>query len=161
MYAIRSYYVPVVKPAGGKKAVSDDSLEKWRKMLVDFPYESFERWLSYLDIENKQLMIYTEEADNISHKLGFKSYEAPYKFMVMYLPERMHVGCANKLLKLIEDPPEKTCFILISEDPDAIITTILSRCQAVVVPAIESVDMVQSLQKNYGIEIQRASYNFV
>jgi len=117
-------------------AVSDHYLEEWRKFLSEQPYGNLFDWYRLLGIEKKQGQIGVDEAQEIVKKLSLKSYEGGYKVMVVWMAEKMNVPAANKLLKLIEEPPAKTVFLLITEDEEQIIQTILSRCQVIRFPPL-------------------------
>jgi len=104
-----------------------------------------------MDAEKGQDSIYAKESDEIVRKLSLKSSEGGYKVTIVWLPEKMHVVCANKLLKLLEEPPEKTVFLLISETPDMILPTILSRTQRFNIRKIEETDIANALQQKYGV----------
>lgn len=134
------FVFPVVKK-GAKRAVSDDFIRNWRELLLQTPYINIQQWFSLLDVENAQGMIYSEESEEIIRKLNLKSFEAEYKVMIVWLPERMNVSCSNKLLKMIEEPPPKTLFLLVSEDEEQIISTIRSRAQKVRIPRISKEDL--------------------
>ena len=109
------FVFPIVKK--GKKEVCDDYIADWRHLVLNSPYFSLNHWLNEMDAENGQAIIYAKESDEIVRKLSLKSSEGGYKVTIVWLPEKMHVVCANKLLKLLEEPPEKTVFLLISETP--------------------------------------------
>ena len=126
---------PVVKK-GSEKAYSDDRLGEWRSYLLQSPYISIDGWIDCLGAENKQPQIYEAESARVIQKLSKKAYESEYKVLIVYSPERMNVTCANKLLKLIEEPEPNTLIIMVSDTPEDIITTILSRCQNVSIPPI-------------------------
>ena len=98
-----------------------------------------------MDAENGQAIIYAKESDEITRKLSLKSSEGGYKVTIVWLPEKLHEVCANKLLKLLEEPPEKTIFLLISEAPEMILPTILSRTQRFNIPKIEEADIAEAL----------------
>ena len=138
------FVFPVVK-----SKVSDDYLAQWRKFLQDHSYFNLNQWLSYIDAENAQGIIYSKESDEIIRKLNLKVYEAPYKIMIIWLPEKMHIACSNKLLKMIEEPPTNTIFLLISEDRENVLQTIWSRCQPLNIRAIEKDEMQAYLSKNF------------
>ena len=91
--------------------------------------------------ENKQGMIYVDEAAEIIQKLNRKSYEADYKVSLIWLPETMHLTCANKILKVLEEPPANTLFILVTEEEQRLISTIRSRCQTIRIPRINEQDL--------------------
>lgn len=132
-----------------KNPVSDDFLSEWKSMLLNSPYISLPTWLSALNAENKQPQIYVHESDNIVKKLTLKPYESEHKIMIIYMPERMNVQCANKLLKLVEEPPEKTLLLLIAENKEQIISTIISRCQIINVSKISDEDLTSALMQDY------------
>ena len=141
---------PVFNSAKFKNAVSDDFLPEWREMFKSSPYFNLSQWLEKIDAGNSQGLIYERESDNIYRKLNLKSFEAEYKVMIIWLPEKMNAACSNKLLKIIEEPPSKTLFILISEQEDSIISTIRSRVQLVKFPFIKNKALTEFLQKNEG-----------
>lgn len=143
------FVFPIVKK--GKKEVCDDYITEWRNLLLNTPYFSLNHWLNEMDAENSQAIIYAKESDEIVRKLSLKSSEGGYKITIVWLPEKMHAVCANKLLKLLEEPPEKTVFLLISEAPDMILPTILSRTQRFNIPKIEEADIAHALQQKYGV----------
>lgn len=130
-----------------KHPVSDLFLEDWRSFIAKNPYGSLFSWLRYIGVENKQGQIGVDEAEDIVKKLTLKSYEGGFKVMIIWMIEKMNTSAANKLLKLIEEPPTKTVFILITEDQEQIIKTITSRCQAIHFPALAEEDIVNALVK--------------
>lgn len=145
------FVYPVITSKNNTKPVSTDYFSQWKSYLKDNSYLSIHAWSEYLQAENKQPMIYASESDAIVKKLAMKPYESKYQVLIIYLPERMNLSCANKLLKMIEEPPENTKFILISEAPDQIITTILSRCQIIHVPKIDTPNLINALMQRYGL----------
>ena len=151
------FVFPVKNNKGGKeKPISDDYIVQWRELLSKNPYFGYDDWVAMLDIENQQPMIYERESGEILHKLSLQSREGGWKVVVIWLPEKMGEEGANKLLKIIEEPPHKTLFILVSEEPDKIIPTILSRTQRVEIPRIAHADMEYALQKRMGLVIEDA-----
>ncbi|WP_418639595.1 ATP-binding protein [Winogradskyella sp.] len=134
------------------KPVSKYYLEEWRQLLEQQPYGNLFDWYKLLGVDNKQGQIGVDEALEIVKSLTLKSYEGGYKVMVIWMAERMHTSSANKLLKLIEEPPEKTIFILIAEDEEQIINTIRSRCQILHFPPLAEEAISEALIKNYHIE---------
>ena len=134
------FVYPIVKSAKGKKEVCDDYIANWRHLLLNSPYFGLNHWLNEMDAENGQAIIYAKESDEITRKLSLKSSEGGYKVTIVWLPEKLHEVCANKLLKLLEEPPEKTIFLLISEAPEMILPTILSRTQRFNIPKIEEAE---------------------
>ncbi|MDR0834180.1 MAG: DNA polymerase III subunit delta [Candidatus Symbiothrix sp.] len=140
------FVFPIINKKGGssKDALCDDFLPEWREFLEKTPYSNLSGWLENIQAGNAQGTIYARESNEIVRKLNFKSYESDYKIMIIWLPEKMQEAAANKLLKLLEEPPEKTVFLLVSEEPDKIITTIRSRCQQLIVPLISDENARQS-----------------
>ena len=132
------FVFPVVKPGGGKAAVSDMFIKEWREAVTTNPYITYNQWLERMGSENKQGGIFVDESREILKKLSLKTYEAEYKIMIIWLAEKMNQQTANKLLKILEEPPEKTLFLLIAETADAILPTILSRTQITRVPKIDT-----------------------
>ncbi|SHI93606.1 DNA polymerase-3 subunit delta' [Tangfeifania diversioriginum] len=146
------FVFPVFPTKEFKKPVSDDFLPRWREMVKKNPYFTLSQWLGFIENENAQGLIYERESDSIMRKLNLKSFESEYKVMIIWLPEKMHQACSNKLLKLIEEPPNKTLFLLVSEDEESIITTIRSRAQLLKVPFIDKNSMKSALEKIEGID---------
>lgn len=141
------FVFPVFTTKEFKKPVSDDFLPKWREMVLTSPYFTLSQWLGFADNENAQGLIYEKESDSIIRKLSLKAFESEYKIMIIWLAEKMHPACSNKLLKLIEEPPAKTLFLLITEDEEAVISTIRSRSQVIKVPFIDNDSMRKALQE--------------
>ena len=132
---------PIVKGDDGD--VCDDFVEKFRNLILENRYFDLEDWYRAMGVETKQGMIYEKESSEILRKLSLKSFGDGYKVMVIWQPEKMNVTCANKLLKLLEEPPTKTLFLLVSEHPELLLSTILSRVQEVRVPRL-SEEMIAS-----------------
>lgn len=132
--------------------VSSHFIEEWRQLILKQPYGNLFDWYKLLGVENKQGQIGVDEAGEIVKSLTLKSYEGGYKVMIIWMVEKMNTSCANKLLKLIEEPPEKTVFILIAEDEERIISTIRSRCQTLYFPALSENEIKKGLIKNYDLE---------
>ena len=145
------FVFPVVK-----SKVSDEYLPEWREFLSGHTYFSLNDWLNFIHAENAQGVIYSKESDEIIRKLNLKVYEAPYKIMIVWLPEKMHDACANKLLKMIEEPPESTVFLLVSEELENVLPTIQSRCQPLHIRAIDAEEMVASIQSVFGLQPNQA-----
>ena len=134
------------------KPVSSFYLEEWRQLIDQQPYGNLFDWYKLLGVDNKQGQIGVDEALNIVKSLALKSYEGGYKVMLIWMAEKMNTASANKLLKLIEEPPEKTIFILIAQDEEQIINTIRSRCQILHFPPLAEEAITEALVKNYHIE---------
>lgn len=144
------FVFPVVKRKN-KDTVSDDYMAEWREMLSKNPYTNLSLWLKEMGAENQQAQIYVKESDEIVRKLSLKSSEGGWKAVIVWLPEKMNTECGNKLLKLLEEPPEQTVFLLVSEEPDALLTTIQSRTQRFNLYGIEEGEMARRLCSQYGL----------
>ncbi len=144
------FVFPVVKK--DKKEVSDDYITEWRAQVNGSPYFSYDQWLNNLHAENSQGMIYVKESDAIIRKLNLKIYEGRYKAMIIWLPEKMNEESANKLLKILEEPTPNTVFLLVSNAPDQIITTIQSRCQRINIRPIDKEEIESVLQKDFQLD---------
>jgi DNA polymerase-3 subunit delta' len=132
--------------------VSNHYLEEWRQLLKEQPYGNLFDWYKLLGVDNKQGQIGVDEALEIVKSLSLKSYEGGYKVMLIWMAEKMNSACANKLLKLIEEPPNNTVFILIAEDEEQIINTIKSRCQLLHFPPLSEYVIKRGLIKNYDLD---------
>ncbi|WP_373817401.1 DNA polymerase III subunit delta' [Porphyromonas loveana] len=141
------FIFPVVK-ASASPTPSDDFVGQWREMLAEVPYFVPADWLEYLQAGNSQPVIYTKEADAIEQKLSFRNYEAAYRVVLIWQPELMHESAANKLLKLIEEPPRRTLFFLVSSMPDKVLGTIQSRVQQIRVPPLREAEVAAALSRN-------------
>jgi len=135
-----------------KHPTSDKFLADWREALTQNPFLNLYDWLEKLGIENKQGNINVEESSEILKKLSLKSFEGEYKTVIIWKAERMNGSSANKLLKIIEEPPAKTLFILITESQEAILPTILSRTQLVKVNALTEPEIAEGLTARLGLE---------
>ena len=145
------FVFPVIKKKN-KDTISDDYLQEWREILNSSAYFNLNMWLKEMGAENQQAQIYVKESDEIIRKLNLKSSQGGYKVMIIWLPEKMNVECSNKLLKLLEEPPTQTIFILISEEPDMLLPTIQSRVQRFNIHAIDKEKIAETLCLNYGLE---------
>jgi DNA polymerase-3 subunit delta' len=125
------YVFPVINTEKIKKAVSDDYLTLFREFIINQPFGTLKDWLDCMAQEKKQSQIGADEIQSVLKKISLKSYEGGYKIMIIWMADKMNISASNKILKLLEEPPEKTVFLLITEKIDAIIPTILSRCQVV------------------------------
>ncbi|MBN2524378.1 MAG: DNA polymerase III subunit delta [Bacteroidales bacterium] len=121
-----------------KDPVSDNFINEWREFVISNPYFLATQWYEKIGVENKQGLINRKESEEIIKKLRFKPFESEYKFMIIWLPEKMNSYSANVLLKLIEEPPEKTVFLLVSDQPEQLLTTISSRTQPVKLARIDN-----------------------
>ncbi len=152
------FVFPIVKPKDRKTVVCDDFIYEFRNLILERGYFTEADWYAYVQAESKSGVIYAHESTEILKKLSLKSYESEHKVMIIWLPEKMNITCANKILKLLEEPEGKTLFLLVSNAPDQIITTILSRTQQVKVSAIEQPTVSQALVSKYGITPEQAQY---
>lgn len=146
---------PVIRPRGSsseRKVTSDDFAAEWRQLLKGGAYFTMNRWMALMGAENQQSAIFEAESDLLSHKLNMKSSMGGYKISVVWLAERMNVECSNKLLKLLEEPPQKTVFLLVSEAPGQLLETIRSRVQRFDVRRISDEDIEQALTQSRGID---------
>ncbi len=135
-----------------EKPVSDDFIDKWREIIPGNPYISLNNWYDIIGIENKQGLISKSESEAIIRKLSMKSFESDYKIMIIWHPEKMNKTAANKLLKLIEEPPDKTLFLLVTDAPDQIIPTIISRLQIIKIPKIADDDLKIAIKERSGLD---------
>ena len=140
-----------------KHPVSSLFLEEWRSFIATQPYGNLFNWLQHIGVEKKQGIIGVDEAEEIVKKLTLKSYEGGFKVMIIWMAEKMNIAAANKLLKLIEEPPQKTVFLLVTENEEQLINTIRSRCQALHFPALSDQDISNSLIVDYQISDNKAS----
>lgn len=152
------FVFPIVTKKEKKKEVCDDYLHEWRGFLKGHPYFNLDNWLDYIEAGNSQALIYSKESDEIIHKLSLKIYEAEYRILIVWLPEKMHPTCANKLLKIIEEPPMRTVILMVSEAPDLIIGTIQSRAQRIPIRPIDTDSMVEAMCARFGLAPDDAKY---
>ena len=145
------FVFPIVKSAKGKREICDDYLADWREFVLNNPYFSLNHWLTEMEAENSQAIIYAKESDELMKKLNLKSSEGGFKITI-WQPEKMHPVCANKLLKLLEEPPAQTLFLLVSEAPDLILPTIISRTQRINIRKIDENDIATALRDKYSIQ---------
>ncbi len=142
------FVYPIVNQGqSGKSSVCDDFADSFRKMLLEDKYFGLQEWGSEISKEQKHLTILSAEAAQIAHKMSLKSYQADYKTLIIWAPERMETATANKLLKLVEEPPEKTLIILVSDHEKQILGTILSRSQPVHVNNLEQEEVLSILRE--------------
>lgn len=142
-------------PSVGTNAVSTDFMKEWRAFLSEAPYADVNTWLQRLGADNKQGNINKEECNAILKKLSLKAFEGRYKILVMWLPEYLGKE-GNRLLKLIEEPPDQTIFLLVAENQDMILNTILSRCQLVKFDPLSDEEVAQGLMEQRGLPAERA-----
>lgn len=137
---------------GGSKPVSDNFITTWRESVSADPYLTEQEFYEKCGIENKLGNISVAEASSIFRKLSMTAFEGGNKYMVVWLAERMNQEASNKLLKLMEEPPDKTFLFLVSQSPDRILTTILSRCRIVKVPPVDVKTLATRLENDFRLE---------
>jgi DNA polymerase III subunit delta' len=141
---------PVIPKKAGDKPVSSDYGAEWREFMDQYPYGNVYDWLQFIGAENKQGNITAQECNEINHKLSLKSFESGYKILILWMPEYLG-NEGNKLLKLIEEPPADTLFLLVAENESLILPTILSRTQLVKIPLPETADIARALVERSGL----------
>jgi DNA polymerase-3 subunit delta' len=129
---------------------------EWRNALLDNPYITLFNWFEQLNAENKQAVIGVEESAEILSKLSLTTYEAEYKIMIIWQAEKMNPAAANKLLKILEEPPDKTLFLLVCESEDQLLRTIVSRTQLIKIMKISDEDLTKALVDRYGLSAEAA-----
>lgn len=149
------YSFPIVKK-GSQKEVSDDYIEEWKEFLSSSSVENYEKWLSAMSNENAQPMIYVKESDRIIHKMSMASFSSKYKVLILWLPEKLREDCANKLLKIIEEPYPDSLFILVTNNEKGILPTIYSRTQRIELKRLSDTTIATYLHNKYAIDIQDA-----
>lgn len=146
---------PVIKPSGSSadhKTISDDYAREWREMLSEGPYFSMDQWLEKMKAGNQQALIYVAESEVLIRKLSMKSSQGGYKVNIIWLPERMREDCANKMLKIIEEPPQQTVFLMVCEEPERLLETIRSRVQRIDIKRIETQAIEKALVERRAID---------
>jgi DNA polymerase III subunit delta' len=146
---------PVITKKPGEKPISTDFIKEWREFIIQNPYGNVYDWLQFIGAENKQGNITAHECMDIIRKLNLKSFESEYKILIMWMPEFLGKE-GNKLLKLIEEPPPNTLFILVAENEDLILPTILSRTQLIKIPMLSNLEIEASLELNAGVSMEKA-----
>jgi DNA polymerase III subunit delta' len=141
------YSYPVVTKKSGTPPLSVDYISDWREFVNNYPYGNVYDWLQFIGAENKQGNITANECNDIIHKLSLKSFESEYKVLIMWMPEYLGAE-GNKLLKLIEEPPPNTLFILVAENETLLLPTIVSRCQMIKIPMLETAHVENALIEN-------------
>ena len=145
---------PTIKlPSMGSdhKPISDDFAREWHELMIASPYFTMNEWLEQVGGENQQAIITAGESDELVRKLSLKSSQGGYKVSLIWLPERMNIECANKILKLLEEPPSQTVFIMVCQEPDKLLETIRSRVQRIDVKKIADGDVKQALMEKRGL----------
>jgi DNA polymerase-3 subunit delta' len=137
-------------------AKSDDLIKEFREQFIENPYLSLKDWFDSIDAENKQPTIPTDEANDIVKKLSYTSYEGGYKIMVIWQPEKMNISAANKLLKILEEPPEQTLFLLVCNNPEQLLATIISRVQQIQFYKLNADEVFNGLMDQFDCQQQAA-----
>lgn len=140
---------PIVKQKAGRDSVCNDFLSAWRELVLRSPYFGLPEWLEKMGAGNQQAQIFVRESDEIQRKLSLKASQGRFKVMIIWLPEKMNAECSNKLLKLLEEPPTGTVFLLVSEEPEALLPTIRSRTQRINLPPLAESEIAQTLEQRY------------
>ncbi len=151
------YPVNKTRTVDRDNVVSDDFIAEWRSFLLRNPYGRLSQWYDFIDLENKQGIINTEESKRLSGKLSLKAFESDYKVVILWHPEKMNDQASNKLLKLLEEPPPLTVFILVSENPDHLLATVKSRCIPVKVARISDEALTDTLIDKHFLDAARAA----
>ena len=146
---------PVIAKKTGDKPVSTDWIKEWREFASLHPYGNVFDWLQFINAENKQGNITAEECNDINRKISLKSFESEYKILIIWMPEYLTKN-GNKLLKLIEEPPPNTLFVLVAENEEQILPTILSRTQLVKIPLLTNMEIEAALELRAGAKVERA-----
>jgi len=133
------------------KPVSDDFAKEWHELIMAGPYFTMNEWLEQMGGENQQAIITAGESDALIRKLSLKSSQGGYKVSLIWLPERMNIECANKILKLLEEPPQQTIFLLVCEEPEKLLETIRSRVQRVDIKRLTEEDIQEGLTSKRGL----------
>lgn len=145
------FSLPVYKRKSTDHPVTDDFLPEWRKLLSEKVYFDEEDWLNAIKADNQQIVHYVNESDALQQKLQLKANRGGRRVVVVWLPERMMEQTANKLLKLIEEPPSETYFLLVSEAPERVLGTIQSRTQMLHIPLLPELEIAQALTSRCGV----------
>ena len=139
------------------KPVSDDFAKQWHEMIQTGPYFSMDQWMTAIGAENQQAIITAGESDELIRKFSLKSSQGGYKVSIIWLPERMNIECANKILKLIEEPPSHSVFIMVCQEPDKLLETIRSRTQRIDVRRIDNDSIAKVLAERYPLGAETAT----
>jgi DNA polymerase-3 subunit delta' len=150
------FVFPVITKKDGGKQLCKDLFSQWREFVSLEPYGNSFDWLQFIGAENKQGNITAEECNEINKKISLKSFESGYKVLIIWMPEYLG-NSGNKLLKLIEEPPPNTLFILVAENEDMILPTILSRTQLVKIPVLKRIDLEAALELRAGASVEKAA----
>lgn len=154
---------PFIKPVGqSAMPVSDQFIEEWRTLIKESPYFTLQTWLKRIGVVNQQAIINVAESENIIRKLAITSSQGGYRIVVIWEADKMNAECANKLLKILEEPPAGTIFLLTSEHPERLLATIKSRVQEIPLPPISERAIAEALMRDGGLDTadaQRVAHN--
>jgi DNA polymerase-3 subunit delta' len=150
------FIYPIASTKDIKNPLSKEFLKTWRQLLIGNNYRlSLYDWYEAIGIEKKQGIINAEDCGEILRTLSYKSYESEYKVMIIWMVEKLFHAAAPKILKILEEPPDKTLFLLITEKPEQIISTILSRCQLVKIPKLRDAELIEQLEQDFPASTER------
>ena len=141
------FVFPILSSKTRKRETCDDWIFVWRGMLQKHTYFSYADWVKEMEVDNSQPAIYTRESDILQKKLSLKSVQGGWKIVIIWLPEKMQEAGANKMLKLLEEPPQKALFLLVSEEPQKLLGTIISRTQRIEMPRLSEAEISSALQQ--------------
>ena len=148
---------PIYKKKNTDHPISDDYMQEWRDQLLRNPYFDTEDWLEDIKAENQQIVIYVSESDSLQQKLQLKASRGGRRVVIIWLPERMKTEAANKLLKIIEEPPQETYFLLVTQDADNVLGTIQSRTQLMQIPALGESEIAEALKERADVPDETAA----
>lgn len=152
------FIYPIAANKEVKKPTSKEFVSLWRKLVINQTgYINLNQWYEVIEIENKQAIINKEDCNAIIRTLAYKSYESEYKVMIIWMADKLYHAAAPKILKILEEPPQKTIFILIAENYDLVLPTIRSRTQLIKIPKIKDEHLIQALVKNKGCTSEKAT----
>lgn len=143
------FVFPVIKAPKISKPFSSDFLNQWREFVLSSKFHSLNDWLSKLGASDAQPSIYAHEAEQIVQTLSYKTFEGKYKIMIIWLPEMMNISAANKILKILEEPPQNTVFLLVSHNSENILPTILSRTQIIKLKPLDKENLYRALREEF------------
>lgn len=148
------FVFPINETKSVKKGISRDFMPNWRQFLSEkSPYVTLNQWFEFIDME-KQGIISAEECNEILNTLSYKTYEGEYKIMIIWMIEKLYYSAAPKILKILEEPPDKTLFLMVSNNPGQVLDTILSRVQILKLPRLKALEITEYLEKNHSTETQ-------
>jgi DNA polymerase-3 subunit delta' len=136
--------------------ISNENIAEWREQVLETPYFDLNKWIDKIDPKGRKPIIGTAESAEIVKKLSLRSFEGGYKVMIIWMAEEMNQVCANKLLKIIEEPPQKTLFLLVTESQDKMLQTILSRTQVLKIPRVQLDELINYLSRGKGLNASGA-----